>query len=162
MTAHPKLAPAHLVAFLSEHKLDATFVDPGVPMPTVPSAAAAVGAAEESILKTLLFVGECGNYAIAIANGTARVDRQRLAAVSGLKKPRAAKTDDVIAVTGYPAGGVAPLALAVGIPVFVDTAVAALPCAYGGGGHETLLLRVRPADVVRLNRATVASIVARS
>lgn len=128
-------------------------------MPTVSAAAQAIGVPEEQILKTLLFLGDSGDYVVAIANGTRRVDRQLLAHASGLIKPRAAKPHDVMKIIGYPAGGVAPLALTTGIPVIVDLAVTALPVAFGGGGNDHLLLRVVPADVVRLNNALVASIV---
>jgi len=41
----------------------------------------------------------------------------------------------------------------------VDAKVMTLPVAYGGGGLEDLLLRLRPADIVRLNSAQTARIV---
>jgi prolyl-tRNA editing enzyme YbaK/EbsC (Cys-tRNA(Pro) deacylase) len=159
VTTSPALAPVHLLDFLSEHGVEARFHSPGVPMPTVVSAAAAIGVSEEQILKTLLFVGDKGDYAVAIANGTRRIDRSRFAAASGLHRPRAARPDEVLAIMGFPAGGVAPLALPSTLLVVADAAVAALPLAYGGGGHEELLLEVKPKDVVRLNRAVVATIV---
>ena len=94
-----------------------------------------------------------------IACGTGRVDRARLAAVSGAGRLRVADALDVIRVTGFPAGGVAPLALPHQLPVIVDSAVMELPVAWGGAGREELLLRVDPTDIVRLNDATVAEIV---
>jgi Cys-tRNA(Pro)/Cys-tRNA(Cys) deacylase len=152
--------PPHLLAFLAEHGVDHEIVAPGVPMPTVPAAAAAIGVGVEQILKTLLFDDRDGGFVVAIACGTGRVDRARLAAVSGSGKLRVADAPDVLRVTGYPAGGVAPLALPHHLPVIVDTAVMALPVVWGGAGREELLLRVAPADIVRLNNATVAEIAA--
>lgn len=134
-------------------------MSPGVAMPTVAAAAEAIGVPEAQILKTLLFVGDNGDYVVAIASGARRVDRNLLAAASGIVKPRAAKPETVMEIIGYPAGGVAPLALPGTVPVVVDTAVVALPVAFGGGGREHLLLRIQPADVVRLNRALVAPII---
>lgn len=159
MTHLPTDAPARLLAFLERHPIDVEFLAPGVPMPTVASAAAAIGVPEDAILKTLLFADDTGNHVVAIANGTRRIDAKRLAAASGLARPRAASPVAVEAITGYPAGGVAPIGLEAGIQVIVDTAVAALPVAYAGGGREHLLLRITPADIVRLNRAVVATIV---
>jgi Cys-tRNA(Pro) deacylase len=153
-------APPHLLEFLAEHEVDHEFVAPGLPMPTVPAAAAAIGVNVEQILKTLLFHDRNGGFVVAIACGTGRVDRARLAAVTGFQKLRVADAPDVLRVTGYPAGGVAPLALPPHLPVIVDSAVMALPVAWGGAGREELLLRVVPADVVRLNNARVAEIVA--
>ena len=152
-------APPHLVTYLANHAIEAEFLSPGVAMPTVATAAEAIGVPEEQILKTLLFVGGDGGYVVAIASGVKRVDRNLLAQASGLVKPRAAKPEAVKEVIGYPAGGVAPLALPAKVPVVVDSAVVALPVAFGGGGCEHLLLRVQPADIVRFNNATVASIV---
>ncbi len=154
-------APPHLLAYLTEHQISAEFIAPGVPMPTVASAASAIGVPEEQILKTLLFIGDDSRYVVAIANGTRKIARSLLAEASGIARLRAADPDAVLAVTGYRAGGVAPIALAPGVPVIVDEAVPVLPVVYGGGGVEHLLLRLDPADVVRLNNATVASIVER-
>lgn len=153
------LAPPHLLAYLAAHGVNYEISAPGVPMPTVPAAAAAIGVDTEQILKTLLFRDRTGSYVVAIACGAGRVDRTRLAAVAGVDKLRVADAADVLRVTGYPAGGVAPLGLPDALPVVVDRAVVVLPVAWGGGGREELLLRVLPADVVRLNNATVAAIV---
>ncbi len=152
------LAPPHLLTFLRRHSVDAEFIAPGVPMPTVPAAAAAIGVSETQILKTLLFASD-SRYVVAIANGSGRVDRALLAEASGLSRPRAASPDIVPEVTGYPAGGVSPLGLPEDLPVIVDVGVARIPVAYGGGGREDLLLRVATADVIRLNNAIVRRIV---
>jgi Cys-tRNA(Pro) deacylase len=153
-------APLHLLQFLEQHALDYEIVAPGVPMPTVPAAAEAIGVGVEHILKTLLFHDRNGGFLVAIACGTGRVDRARLAAVAGCEKLRVADSADVLRITGYPAGGVAPLALPQHLPVIVDSAVMELPVAWGGAGREELLLRVVPAEIVRLNNARVAEIVA--
>jgi Cys-tRNA(Pro) deacylase len=158
MTQFPDGVPGHLLEFLEKQGLEIDFVAPGVPMPTVVTAAAAVGASAELILKTLLFVDEDGAYVVAIANGTHRIDRNRLAETAALRRPRPADPTDVMAVTGYPAGGVAPLGLPAAVPVIVDAATAELGFAYGGGGQEHLLLRVQVSDVIRCNNALVADI----
>lgn len=158
MSENHELAPPHLISFLSAHGIPATFLAPGVPMPTVPSAAAAIGVAERQILKTLLFCARDGRCVVAIARGTKRVDRQRLAAASGVPGLRVAPPDQVLAVTGYPAGGVSPVGFSEPVQVIVDEAVIDLPVAFGGGGHESLLLQIEPAEIVRVNDALVACI----
>jgi len=158
MTDPASLAPPHLHAFLHRHGVDAEFVALGVPMPTVASAAAAIAVPEEQILKTLLFAAG-DQYVVAIASGTGRVSRSLLAEASGMIRPRAASPDIVAKVTGFPAGGVAPVALPPDLPVIVDVGVARIPAAYGGGGREDLLLRIATADVIRLNNALVRRIV---
>ena len=159
MTPSPLSAPAHLLAYLSTHRVDFELLEPGVPMPTVPAAATAIGVSPELILKTLLFVGEDASYVVAIANGSRRINPQLLSTASGIARPRPARPDVVFDVTGYPAGGVAPLGLPEGLEVIVDERAAQLPVAYGGGGLDHLLLRLRPADINRLNGGRTAQIV---
>lgn len=151
-------APPHLLRFLQEHDISFEVLSPGAPTPTVPAAAAAVGVPENHILKTLLFAGDDAQHVVAIACGPRRVDRQRLAAATGHARLRAAKPEAVLAVTRYPAGGVAPVAFSSTLTVVVDSAVAALPEAIGGGGQDHLLLRISPADIIRVNNALVTSI----
>jgi prolyl-tRNA editing enzyme YbaK/EbsC (Cys-tRNA(Pro) deacylase) len=98
---------------------------------------------------------------VAIANGTNRIDRNLLANAALNRKLRPATPGDVLSLTGYPAGGVAPVGLPASVPVIVDATTAALDIAYGGGGDEHLLLRIRISDVIRCNNAIVASITER-
>jgi Cys-tRNA(Pro) deacylase len=154
-----ELSPPHLHMFLEEHGIDAEFVAPGVSMATVSLAAQAIGVSEDHILKTLVFVGDTGQFVVVIANGTCRVDRDRLAEVARMQKPRPASPSDVIRVTGFAVGGVAPVGLPASIPVIVDAGTAALGVVYAGGGNEHLLLRIRVSDVIECNNALVADVV---
>ncbi|HEU0115126.1 MAG TPA: YbaK/EbsC family protein, partial [Thermomicrobiales bacterium] len=113
-----------------------------------------------SILKTLLFADGDGRHLVAIAAGPERVDRARLAAVASRRSLKMADAATVLRLTGYPAGGVAPIGHATPLPTFVDERAAALAEGYGGGGHPELLLRLRIADIIRLTDATIASFVA--
>ena len=159
MTAPVDGIPSHLIEFLRQHAVEIEFVIPGVPTPTVSAAAEALGVATTSILKTLLFTDDDGAYAIAKANGKNRVSTKRLAEAAGLDRPRPASPDVVLSLTGYSPGGVAPLGLPSHIPVIVDEAVLALDEAYAGGGRDDLLMRINPADIIKLNDAIVARIV---
>jgi Cys-tRNA(Pro) deacylase len=156
--SHEQTASPHLLAYLERRQIAADFVAPGVPMPTVTLAAQAVGVPVDRILKTLVFAADDGSFVVAIASGNDRIDRNRLAAAAGVARLRAAKPEDVLRVTGFPAGGVAPLGLPENLTVVVDRTTATLDTAYGGGGHEAVLLRVRLSDVVRHNDAIVADL----
>jgi prolyl-tRNA editing enzyme YbaK/EbsC (Cys-tRNA(Pro) deacylase) len=149
-----------LVASLRDAGVDAELLAPGVPMPTVPLAAAAIGVREEQIVKSLLFCDKSGRCVLAIASGTARIDRARLAAVTGLDRPRLADPATVLAVTGFPAGGVAPVGHATDLRVVIDRRAAALDVVYGGGGSEETLLRISPREIIRLTNAETVDIVA--
>jgi Cys-tRNA(Pro)/Cys-tRNA(Cys) deacylase len=134
------------------------FIMPGTPMPTVSLAAAAIGVAEREILKSLLFEGRNGDVALVIASGPSRVDKTVLAEVTGLCTPRLATPETVLALTGFPAGGVAPVGHTTRFPVYIDEALMQLDEAFGGGGSEDVLLRLRPEDIVQLTHGTVVAL----
>lgn len=149
----------HLRAYLAQHGIEAEIRQPGLPMPTVPAAAAAIGVAEDQILKSLLFVDADGQAILVIANGVHRVDRAKLAAAAGLHKPRLADPATVLRLTGYPSGGVAPVGHASALRVLVDQRTAQLPIAYGGAGAEDALVRISPAAILRLTGGEIADVV---
>lgn len=144
--------------YIADNRLDADILVPGVPMPTVPLAAAAIGVGVERILKTLVFSTEDGRLVVAIAAGTGRVDRNRLGRAAGLPGLRLADPATVLAATGFPAGGVAPIAHRTKLPVFIDERAASLDVVFGGAGTELGLVRLSPADIIQLTNATVAPI----
>jgi prolyl-tRNA editing enzyme YbaK/EbsC (Cys-tRNA(Pro) deacylase) len=145
--------------FLRAARIDADIVSPGVHMPTVEAAAAAMRVAPEQIFKSILFQARDGRCVMAIAAGTARIDRARVEAASGLAGLKLAKPDVVFAQTGYPAGGTPPLGHREAFPVLVDSRVAAQPVGYAGGGRPELLVKIRPADILRVTGATVHDLV---
>jgi Cys-tRNA(Pro) deacylase len=149
-----------LAAVLGPLGLEAEIVAPGVPMPTVAAAAAAMGCDEERIFKSILFQGEGGACAMAIACGRWRVDARRLAELTGIARLRLAPPDVVLAVTGYPAGGTPPVGHRERFPVVVDRRVSDQEWGWAGGGREELLVRIRPADILRLTQARVGDVVA--
>ncbi len=67
-----------LADFIAEQKLQAEIVAPGVPMPTVDAAAAAMGVPPERIFKSILFQASDGRCVMVIACGNGRVDILRL------------------------------------------------------------------------------------
>jgi Cys-tRNA(Pro) deacylase len=147
-----------LVAYLRDCGVDAELLAPGVPMPTVPLAAAAIGVTEDQIIKSLLFRDSHGNLVLAIASGAARIDRGLLAAATGLDRPKLADPATVLAATGFPAGGVSPVAHATPVRVVIDRRAAALKVVYGGGGAEDVLLKISPRDIIRLTDAEIVDI----
>jgi len=151
-----------LADFILEHDLEAEIVAPGAHMPTVDSAAAAVGVAPEQIFKSILFQAKDGRCVMVIACGNGRVDLERVEAVTGLEKLKLAKPDVVFAKTGYPAGGTPPVGHREKFPVIVDTRVAAQEWGYAGGGQPKLLIKIKSADIIRLAGAAVHDVISDS
>jgi prolyl-tRNA editing enzyme YbaK/EbsC (Cys-tRNA(Pro) deacylase) len=151
---------ARLRAYLTEHGVAAQLVSSGVPMPTVPLAAAATGVHESQIIKSVLFQSASGEVILAIARGTARIDRVKLATVSGHMKLKLASPEIVLASTGFPAGGVAPIGHATPLVVVMDRHVLTEAFVYGGAGSETTLVEITPAQILALTGGQVADILA--
>jgi Cys-tRNA(Pro)/Cys-tRNA(Cys) deacylase len=159
-SASDSSAALDLADFIRAQGLDAEIISPGVPMPTVDAAAAALGVPAERIFKSILFAAPDGRCAMAVACGKARVDANRLAALTGLSGLKLASPEAALRVTGYPAGGTPPVGHRERFPLVVDTRVAAQEWGWAGGGRKELMVRIRSADIVRLTGAQVADIVA--
>jgi Cys-tRNA(Pro)/Cys-tRNA(Cys) deacylase len=139
--------------------LRAEIVAPGVHMPTVDAAAAAMGVAPEKIFKSILFQAKDGRCVMVVACGNSRVDLQRVQALTGMNELRLAKPDVVLEKTGYPAGGTPPVGHRETFPIIVDAAVAAQERGYAGGGRPDLLIKIRTADIIRLTGAAVHDVI---
>lgn len=147
-----------VVSFIQRHSLDAEIIPTPDGVPTVETAAQALGVETNQIIKTLVFLGPEDELVIAIACGTGRVDRKRLAAAVDLPKLSMASSEIVLESTGYPAGGVAPVDLPDRAHIVVDTRVIDQDWVFGGSGTDLHMIRIRSADIVALNRAQIASI----
>jgi Cys-tRNA(Pro) deacylase len=152
-------SPEGLIRWLDELGVDAELIVSAQQMPTVELAAAAIGVDPNQIIKTLLFRDRGGTYARVIACGSRRIDRTALAEAAGLERPKMASAEMVLDVTGWPAGGVAPVGSRVTIPTFVDKNVMQWDVVFGGGGTELTLLRLQPTYIVRLTNAAIADLV---
>lgn len=148
-----------LLARLGSLGVEAELLEPGVPMPTVPLAAAAIGVSESAIIKSVLFEDRAGRVVLAIANGPSRISRPLLTLAFGAPKLWLASPGLVLEQTGFPAGGVSPVGHKVAIPVIVDAGVMREVWVYGGGGTEDALLKIQPTDIVRVTGAKIATIV---
>jgi Cys-tRNA(Pro) deacylase len=150
------LSPADLQAFLQNHGVQGEILHLEVPTPTVETAAQAVGARNEQIVKTLLFLID-GEPVAAIANGTAPIEQRALAALYevGRKKVKLASAEMVLAVTGYPAGAVPPFGHQKPLPTLLDPHVLTFAVVYAGGGAENALVRLDPRDIQKITGARV-------
>ena len=145
-------------ASLADLGLDWRILRPGVPMPTVASAAEAIGVAPGEIAKTVVFTDPDGGVVVAVASGPARIDPGLLAAAVGRARLRLADQATVLAATGYEAGGVAPVGHRGEHPIVVDRTLATMTTVYAGGGEHDLLLAVDVASLIAVTGAVVADI----
>ncbi len=122
---------------------------------TVDDAARALGVGRDVIVKTLVVV--CRDSILAvIVPGDRRLDMSKLRSVA--RDCRLAKPSEVEALTGYPVGGVPPVALPDHVRVIVDRSLLDREVVYGGGGDVNLLLEFSPRTLVSLGYATVLDV----
>jgi prolyl-tRNA editing enzyme YbaK/EbsC (Cys-tRNA(Pro) deacylase) len=136
------LTPEHLLAWCAARGVQARLLRPGVPTPTVPEAAAAVGLAPERILKSLVIFA-AGEPRLVIAAGPDRLSYPRLAAAfhTTRRRVRFASPDEALRVSGYEVGAMPPFGHLLPLPTWVD-ARRILPgqdVVAGGGARDALL-----------------------
>lgn len=147
-----------LEQLILDGSIAAEMIEPGMSTSTVPDAARALGVDERQIIKSLLFAAKSGAVVLAVLSGASKVSRQRLRTVSGLRGLELADLAVVLERTGYPAGGTPPVGHVHRLDVVVDIGVMELPVVFGGGGRLDTLLRITPAEIVRVTQAKVADI----
>ena len=154
-----------LEAYLARHAVAGEIIRLAEHTPTVETAAQAMGTTVERIAKSLLFLLDLGDSAptplMVIANGTGRVDYRSVADCVALarKRVRLANVTEVVAITGYPVGGVPPLGHLRPLRTLLDRQVLAQAEVYAGGGALDALLRIAPAEIARMTAAETVDVV---
>jgi prolyl-tRNA editing enzyme YbaK/EbsC (Cys-tRNA(Pro) deacylase) len=101
-----------------------------------------------------------GEPLLVINNGVAKVERRKVAARLGVgrKKIRFASAEQALEITGYVVGSMPPFGHRHKLPTFVDPAINTLPVIFGGGGETDAMLRLTPAELLRVTGAEVLNV----
>lgn len=121
------------------------------PMPTAVAAAEMLGCEVGRITKSLVFAA-AGVPFVALTPGDRVADQKKLAAEFGVgrKKIRSATPEDVLRVTGFVVGGVAPCGHLEPVVVLVDEDLFRFATVFAAGGTAPTLFEIAPGDLVRL------------
>ncbi|MCD6563005.1 MAG: aminoacyl-tRNA deacylase [Thermoproteales archaeon] len=111
-----------------------------------------------SIAKSVLLMSENKEPVLVILPGYKRIPQKRLARVLGKKKLRLATKEEVLHITGYPAGGIPPFFHKNKILTIVDKELMNNEYVIAGGGDTKTLLKVNIRDVVMIQNAKVLDI----
>ncbi|MEW5957585.1 MAG: YbaK/EbsC family protein [Chloroflexota bacterium] len=153
------LTSADLQRFIEKHQLEAAILPMAEQTLTVPDAARVLQVEPEQIIKSLVFV-VYGQPLLVINNGVARVDQRKLAARLGVgrKQVRFASPEQALAITGYVVGSMPPFGHLQKLPTYVDPAVAGFEIIFGGGGDIDAMLRLTPAELLRVTGAELLAV----
>ena len=119
-------------------------------------AAEALGVEVGQIAKSLLYKGKDG-YMMIVAAGEVRLDQKKLRQVGG-RKVRMARPEEVLEATGFPVGGVCPIALKTPVPILLDDSLARYPIVYAAAGTANSALPVTLAQLQELTGGEVVSL----
>ena len=128
-------------AFLAEHAPDVEIVPLDFNSETA-TMSAAWNVEPAQIAKALtLKVGE--RNVLVVACGDSRLDNQKVKAVLG-GRARMLPAEEAAELTGHPAGGVCPFALATPLPVYFDVKLQAYDEVVPAAGDTHAALRIEP------------------
>ena len=119
---------------------------------TAREAARAVGCEPAQIVKSLVFVCD-GRFVVALVPGDRRADADKIAKAVGASSARVAKSDEVLAATGFEPGAVAPFPHAKVERVLIDRRILAHDEVWVGAGSIRHMAAIRPEELLRLTKA---------
>ncbi len=148
-----------LQQFIDEQKITAEIIILDGHTPTVEDAARELCVAPEQIIKSLVFKVR-DEPLLVINNGLARVDRRKLAKhlAVGRKWARFASPELAQEITGFVVGSMPPFGHHTGLRTLVDSAVSDQTEIFGGGGDLNAMMRLIPAELMRVTGAEMVSL----
>jgi prolyl-tRNA editing enzyme YbaK/EbsC (Cys-tRNA(Pro) deacylase) len=126
---------------------------------TAEEAAAALGVPVGAIVKSLVFTAD-GDPVMVLASGDHQVDTVVIATTLGAGKVRRADADTVRAATGFPIGGVAPVAHSTDLRVLVDRHLATYDVLWAAAGTPHAVFSTSYDELVRLTGGDPADVAA--
>lgn len=138
-------------AFLAAAAPDIEIIELAASTATVELAAAGHGVAPAQIAKTLsLRIKD--RVVLVVTCGDARLNNKKIKEALGGKAKMLA-SEEVVALTGHPVGGVCPFGLATPLPVYCDASLKAFDEVIPAAGSTNSALRIAPLRMAELVKA---------
>jgi prolyl-tRNA editing enzyme YbaK/EbsC (Cys-tRNA(Pro) deacylase) len=147
-----------VAAFLRASGAEARIEEMPVETDTAEAAADAVGCTLSQIVKSLVFVCD-GAPAVVLAPGDRRVDSAAVARVTSARRAAIARPEEVVAVTGFTPGSVAPFPLPEVQMMLLERTLLRHHVVWAGAGSVRHLVRLSPTELLRLSRGRVEDLV---
>ena len=158
-SSQTQLTSANLQQYIDKHQIEATILPMVEHTLTVPDAARALNVVPEQIIKSLVFMAH-GEPLLVINNGTAKVDRRKIAKRVGVnrKKLKFATPAQALEITGYIVGSMPPFGHRQQLQTFIDPAISELDTIFGGGGDIDAMMRLTPNELLRVTAGEVLAV----
>jgi Cys-tRNA(Pro) deacylase len=112
--------------------------------------AKALQLSEHEVVKTLVMQDEAGKPLIVLMHGDRMVSTKKLARQAGRKSIEPCKPEVAQRHSGYQVGGTSPFGTRKPLPVYMERSIAGLHALYINGGRRGLLLKLAPADLLKV------------
>ncbi|MGA7733504.1 MAG: YbaK/EbsC family protein [Chloroflexia bacterium] len=120
--------------------------------------AQALGYAPERITRSLFIrCQHSGEYGLLVGPSTRRANLRRVAQHMGCRRVQLVEPAVLLAILGYPPGGVSPLGAGL-IPIFIDEGLLDFATVLIGAGEAGVEIEIAPADLKRITGATALDI----
>lgn len=124
---------------------------------TADEAASALGVPVGAIVKSLVFTAD-GDPVMVLASGDHQVDTSAVATALGVSKVQRADADTVRGATGYPIGGVPPVAHSTDLRVLVDRHLATYDVLWAAAGTPHAVFSTSYDELLRLTAGDPADV----
>jgi Cys-tRNA(Pro) deacylase len=112
--------------------------------------AGALGVPEHHVVKTLVMQDEDAKPLIVLMHGDRKVSTKNLARQAGRKRIEPCRPDVAQRHSGYQVGGTSPFGTRKKMPVYMERSILGLPELYINGGRRGFLVKIVPAELVRV------------
>jgi Cys-tRNA(Pro)/Cys-tRNA(Cys) deacylase len=140
-----------------DHALHDYEVDEAVGEGYGEAVAAAIGADETQVFKTLMAVVD-GEHVVAIIPVTERLSMKQLAAAAGGRRAEMAATSDAERLTGYVLGGISPLGQRRRHRTFLDETATLHPLIFVSAGKRGLQVELPVEALLEMTDGTLADL----
>jgi Cys-tRNA(Pro) deacylase len=134
-------------AYLRPHRIDVLEIPADTS--TAALAAEALGTTVDTIVKSLVFWAGDEPILVLVA-GNRKLNARRLARDLGLDKVRLARPEEVVAVAGYPVGGVPPVAHRRRLRTLIDRHLLEPATVYAAAGSSNAIFPISPQRLLEL------------
>ena len=122
------------------------------------ASAAALGVAEHSVVKTLIFEDERAQPLCVLMHGDREVSAKNLARAIGTKSVAPCRPEVADRHSGYQVGGTSPFGLRRAMPIYMQRTILDLPRIYINGGARGFLVAIDPRDAERVLAPTLVDV----
>ena len=124
------------------------FVHPG-PLHSLEQAAEERGQNPEQVVRSILFRISQGEYVMVLMAGPRQINWKTLRSLIGTNRLTMATKEEVLNVTGYPLGAVAPFGMAQPIKILVDRLILAQQTISMGSGVRGTAFILKASDLIQ-------------